>query len=882
VTHLGRSSPGPSPFKRSLLGRIVASFFALSAVIVLLITAVAYALIVGDARAAVVRQLDTLATAKTQAIRSWLTESRRRLEFAATMDNIAAPMESDKPEAATPDRASLRAALESVRSRWPELGELLFSSEQGGFVLASTTPALEGEYRVHDAWFVHGREGVYVQNVYPSPATLQPTLTISAPVLASSGKRLGVLAANLDLRVLDNIVRELSGPYPTAESYLVDRFSVFVSAERFGTDRFPRGAHSKGIDDAVAGTSGSGVYRSYRDEPVIGVYRWLPEHELAILVEAPTVDAFRGARREAVVIAGTGLAVVLLLAAGVWLLARRIASPILAIEEAARAVAAGDLTARAPVRTRDEIGALALSFNDMTAHLEGLYATLQRNEERFRNLIAASSDVSALVDGHGTFLFASSSVERLYGHSPAELLGTGALALVHPDDAERLRKAMRGLASSPSGESRSVEFRMRDREGRWHVIDMVARNLIGNPAVDGILCNARDITDRRHLEAELAQAQKMEAVGRLAGGIAHDFNNLLTAILGYAELVAEADQLPPEVAAQVAEISKAGHRAAGLTQQLLAYSRKQVLKPRLLDLNDLVSETKTLLARVIGEHIAIETFLEPGLPSVEADPGQLQRVIVNLAVNSRDAMPDGGTLTISTRSAEFDGIASAADESPATGPAILIEVADTGAGMDGTTVARLFEPFFTTKEVGKGTVLGLATVYGIVRQSGGRVTVQSTLGHGTTFRIFLPAVARGAPLGEPSGDGPGVATCREAVLIVEDEVAVRELMHEALARAGYRVVSTGNPTEAPALAEASRDLDLLVTDVVMPQMGGVQLGALLHERYPSLRILFVSGYTAEESAIRGGLRDELSFLGKPFTPAVLVRRVRDILDRPKD
>lgn len=868
------------PFARSLLSRIVVSFFALSALIVLLQAAVGYTAIVRDARRTAVSQLDTLAAAKVGAIESWLVESGRRLEFAATIDTIAT-IAARAPNGllGSADRAALREALETVRRRWPELGEILYAAERGGLVLAATTPGLEGGYRLHDTWFVRGRDGTFVQNVYPSPITLQPTLSVSSPVRTLSGQLLGVLCANLDLRVSDRIVRELSGPYPTAESYLVDRFSVLVSAERYGTDSFPRGVHSPGIDAAVSGASGSGSYRNHRGAPVIGVYRWLDEQELALLVEVPTVDAFRAARREAAAMAGAGLLLVALLATGVYLLARRIAAPILAIEAAARRVAGGDLEARAPVETEDEIGALARSFNEMTSSLAELYATVRRNEERFRTLIEASSDVVAVASREGRLTFVSPSVERLYGYPPASLVGMELESLVHPEDAERVRRELTVvLPEAPQGHSVGIEYRMRDAEGHWHTVDTVARNMIGQPAVGGVLINSRDITERRLLETELAQAQKMEAVGRLAGGVAHDFNNLLTAIIGYAELVADRPDLPSGAADEVAEIALAAKRAAGLTQQLLAYSRKQVLQPRVLRLNDLVRETQALLLRLIGEHIAIHTALDPELLPILADPSQLQRVIINLALNARDAMPNGGTISIATRNAFLDGQDLLATPELSPGTYTVMEISDTGIGMDDVTIARLFEPFFTTKEMGKGTGLGLATVYGIVRQSGGRVTVRSRPGAGSTFRIDFPATGTsGTPARASAPEARAGGS--ESILLVEDEGAVARLMGDALSRAGYRVVTIGDSTEALALAERAREFDLLVTDVVMPTVDGRRLADGLRVHHPALSVLFVSGYAADDALRRGVSTDRLAFLQKPFTPEDLTRRVREILDR---
>jgi signal transduction histidine kinase/CheY-like chemotaxis protein len=395
--------------------------------------------------------------------------------------------------------------------------------------------------------------------------------------------------------------------------------------------------------------------------------------------------------------------------------------------------------------------------------------------------------------------------------------------------------------------------------------------------VVGILGIYQDITDRKRLEDQLRQAQKMEAVGRLAGGVAHDFNNLLTVINGFSQVAL--DILGPEnsVRPLVEEIVKAGDRAAGLTRQLLTFSRQQVVSPRVIDLNAVVGDTDRMLRRVIGEDVILATDLEPGLWSVRADPGQIEQVLMNLVVNSRDAMPTGGQLTIATQNVSAD--CGAPHPNVPAGDWVVLAVRDTGVGMSDDVRARVFEPFFTTKGVGKGTGLGLATVYGIVTGAGGHVTVQSQPNCGTTFTIYLPRVE--CPNAEPLAarcDEP-LPMGTETILLAEDEPAVRALDRQVLASCGYTVLEAADGREAVEIAERLEGpLHLLVSDVVMPHLGGRQLAERLHAHRPRLKVLFVSGYTDDE-VVRHGVGHEFAFLQKPFTPTVLARKVREVLDR---
>jgi len=390
---------------------------------------------------------------------------------------------------------------------------------------------------------------------------------------------------------------------------------------------------------------------------------------------------------------------------------------------------------------------------------------------------------------------------------------------------------------------------------------------------------SEDITAHRELEEKLRQAHKMEAVGRLAGGIAHDFNNILTGIIGYSSVLLN-DPSAPGPAREAAEaILHSGQRAASLTAQLLAFSRKQRLEPKVLDLNLIVADIKRMLLRVIGEQIELITLLQPGLGRVEADPHQLEQVIMNLAVNARDAMPNGGRLIIETRNVWVHGNQAEHHPEMSAGFYVMLSVSDNGVGMDESTQQRVFEPFFTTKEVGKGTGLGLAMVYGTVEQSKGHIVLVSRLGCGTTFRIYLPGTSKDNAIGDGSEERSEELGGTETILLTEDEPMVRDLVRTVLEDYGYLVLDAPDCQAALSLAQHySGAIDLLVTDLVMPGMSGHRLAERLAEVRPGTKVLYMSGYSEvmiENQAARG---DEDNFIRKPFTPDFLARKVRQVLD----
>jgi len=390
------------------------------------------------------------------------------------------------------------------------------------------------------------------------------------------------------------------------------------------------------------------------------------------------------------------------------------------------------------------------------------------------------------------------------------------------------------------------------------------------------------VVDRHRNEAGLRQSQRMEAVGRLAGSVAHDFNNMLTAINGYADIVRESLPMDSPLREDVGEIMKASKRAAGLTKQLLAFSRQQVLQPRPVNVNDVLTQMEGMLKRLIAESVVYHSELEPALGMAKADPSQLEQVILNLCVNARDAMPNGGRLTIETANVELDAKRSGEQHSTATGPYVMLAVTDTGSGMDAETRGRIFEPFFTTKGPDRGTGLGLATVYGVVKQSGGEIWVYSEIGHGTTFKVFLPRVNGTADLMPVAAAELAAPLATETVLLAEDEASVRKLSERVLTAAGYHVLAACDGAEALSIADKHQgEIHILVTDMIMPRVTGASLAEQLVAKRPTMRTLFLSGYTGSGVVQGGMLPSGADFLEKPFAGATLVQRVRFALERGK-
>jgi PAS domain S-box-containing protein len=503
---------------------------------------------------------------------------------------------------------------------------------------------------------------------------------------------------------------------------------------------------------------------------------------------------------------------------------------------------------------------------------------LRESEELFKLITEHAGDMIAVLDPQGNRLYASPSYRRILGYNPEELAGASVLELIHPDDRSLFRESLARATAGNAGAR--WEYRVRHADGSWRFIEAIEAAIRDeNGQVAKLVIVARDITERRALEAQFMQSQKMEAIGRLTGGIAHDFNNLLCVIIGYAEFLQEQLESGHPLRSSAGEILDAGNRAASLTRQLLAFSRQQVLDPRVLDLNSIIRGFDKLLRRVIGEDIQLETILDPQVGQVKADRSQLEQVLMNLAVNARDAMPQGGKLTIRTGNTQMDGDTTNLRQPVKRGPYVCLTVTDSGVGMDTDTKERAFDPFFTTKEVGKGTGLGLSTVYGVVKQRGGYVEIDSAPGKGATFNIYLPRIDAVAESGSANPDSDLVAAPVGTILIAEDEQSVRNLIRNTLQPDGYTLLEAKDGEEAIKVSrEHAGAIDLLLTDIVMPGIGGRSLAREISRQRPDIAILYMSGYAGNTGKGEPAFDPGAIVLTKPFTRIDLRKRVSEALD----
>lgn len=513
---------------------------------------------------------------------------------------------------------------------------------------------------------------------------------------------------------------------------------------------------------------------------------------------------------------------------------------------------------------------------------------VRASERRVQTLVSNSRDIVLVLGRSGRDGISYGAVEAVTGYKPGEIGLDAHLNAIDPEDKQRVMADLADVAKQ-AGQTKTSEWRHRHRDGQHRWLEALAINHLGEPGVDGIVVNIRDITERRRAEAErqalqdqLQHAVKMESIGRLAGGVAHDFNNLLTAILGNVELAVRKARNGQPVNDSLNEIREATLSAAALTRQLLAFSRKQVIAPRTLDANELIGRMDKMLKRLIGEDIHLRAVPGENLGSVRADPGLLEQAIVNLVVNARDAMPNGGSLVIETADLTLDSAYQRLHPGAEAGRYVMLAISDTGVGMSDEVKAHIFEPFFTTKPRGEGTGLGLATTYGAVRQSNGFIDVYSQVGKGTTFKIYLPVVGQDAErLTTPSPDDPAALRGgKETILVVEDDQRVRDLVCRSLSAFGYEVLVASSGADAVGVATARQTpIHLLLTDVIMPGMNGRELSERLVQLHPEMRVLFTSGYTENIIAQHGILETGIEFLSKPYTLEVLAHKVRKVLEK---
>jgi PAS domain S-box-containing protein len=526
------------------------------------------------------------------------------------------------------------------------------------------------------------------------------------------------------------------------------------------------------------------------------------------------------------------------------------------------------------MRPSDPESCWVIVSHDITHRHETIEA-LRTSEQRFESLVEHAAFGIYHTTPDGRILDANPAFASMLGYDSMD----DVLALNMSSDVWLHPEARPQLLPDASGTLKEIEVQWKRRDGSPMTVRLRGRAIHGDPIVYETF--AEDVTQQRLLEEQIQQSQKMEAIGRLAGGIAHDFNNLLSSILGYAELLAEQIPAGDPRLDDVKEIRKSGERASALTRQLLAYSRRQVLQPRELDLNQVLTGVRGLLHSALGSNIDFQIHLEEGLPAVLADPSQIEQVLTNLVVNAREGMPDGGKLVIETARGMLDAGLTGRLLTPAQGQYVMLVVSDTGKGLDADAKARIFEPFFSTKSRGRGAGLGLATVYGIVKQSGGYIWVYSEPGMGTTFKVYLPVATSGRSVPTAPGDeAPMRQDGTETILLVEDDEPVRELARRVLRRFGYQVLVAANADEAMVVFERhAAQIQLLLTDIIMPQTSGLELASRLKALKPELHVVYMSGFTEDAFANRGPYDPKITLIHKPFTQDLLAAKVRQVLDR---
>lgn len=755
-----------------------------------------------------------------------------------------------------------------------------------GRIVGATSDDDLGIDESKDAYFIEGRSAVYVSDVHDSlhkAAGKGPHVAAAAPILGMrNGAPLGAIVNFYDTRDLDKV---LSGEFQTSQGaqsgmrgrmetidiYLVNKDGLLITPSRLGGDVMKQRVETLPVTACGFGWETTSAYRNHLDRDVLGAAMCIGGKGWTLIAEIDAEEAFKPILelRNRMVVLGVGVALIVLAAS--YLIGLRISRPVAALSRVTRAIAGGDLRSRASAESRDEIGELALSFNKMTESLAESRQAILEEKSRLEELIRDVKEGVCFIDAAGNVALINKSIEESLGIRSEDVVGKPATewSWAVENIGEILSVVKDGKQPYYAGEAVCGGRQM----------EITASPIRSNGSSIGTVIVFRDVTDRKRLEEEARQSQKIEAVGRLAGGIAHDFNNLLTVILGYTQLLlrrlAPADEMRPDVEV----IDHAADRAAALTRQLLAFSRKQILAPAVLDLNGIVSGLTKMIRRIIGEDVDLVTVLAPDLGAVKADPGQVEQIIMNLVVNARDAMPQGGRLTIETANASLDGSFVHAHAGAAAGSYVMLAISDTGAGMDAETRSRIFEPFFTTKEVGKGTGLGLSMVYGVVKQSEGYIDVESAPGRGATFRIYLPRVEETAESAPAAGLPAAARAGGETILLAEDDPTVREFSARVLRGLGYTVLDAADGKEAVLiLSRYAGKIHLLLTDVVMPGMSGGDLAARAASIRPGTKVLFMSGYTDDTVVRHGVLESEIAFLTKPFAPEELARKVREVLE----
>jgi signal transduction histidine kinase/HAMP domain-containing protein len=864
--------------------RLSAAFLALSLGVLLLAATVSYRTAESALRDRLLDRLDAFAREDASELTDWLSRHRVAVQFIAGLPTSS--------RAAAGDTTSLGIVLRSLSSDVFAVDEVQVLSVPGGRVIYSTDSSRIGDYAVEQLYYLEGRTRTFTQPIYPDARNGHPTLTVATPIRGADGSTRAVFAAHLSLDQMERVISKPQDGVPI-DAYLITPLAEFVSAERFGRPSQRRGVHSLAIDSARAGGSGSGLYTDYSGREVIGAWRWMPDQQLALVLESPQDLAFAPARELLLRSLLVGLLAAALLTFGVVAIVRRITEPMLTLSEAAERVAQGDFTAEAEVRGSDEVAMLAVAFNGMTAKLRTLYGELanqidatsralnEATESRalLQDVVDNTTTVVLVVDAEQRLRLANERLASLAQLPTANLLGRELEAL--PGSfGPAVASVLRAASAQDAAVSEDVIINDGKEVHSWQVVAFPVRDEHGTRYATGAV--ATDLTERARIEEErrerdagVQQQQRLESLGIMAGGIAHDFNNLLGAILGNVELVRGDSPDPVDVRLALEQIGTAARRAAELTRQMLAYAGRASLRREALDarkvLTDIVPLVRATQSRKID--FIIEGFDEPLW--IEADPAQLSQVALNLLTNAAEAIGDAnGTVVLG-------GARERKAPTGETGPGewIHISVRDSGHGMSADVLAKIFDPFFTTKRDGRG--LGLSAVRGIVRSAGGILRVASTPGSGTRFDVYFPAshqpaAAEEQPSTTPTGHRTGV------VLVVDDEPALRNVARRALERQGLKVIEAVDGDDGFAkFTQYEAVLSLVMLDITMPGRNGIELLQDIRKQRPKLPAIIASGYDRPDEMAGAQPDDYTRFLQKPFELTTLRELVASMIKKTR-
>ncbi len=724
------------------------------------------------------------------------------------------------------------------------------------------------------------KDAEYLGSIYIYETTSEPMMVMAVPVENIFGDFQGALVAEVNLKFMWDVVAGIKIGSKGA-AYVVDRSGNLIA---FGdASRVLKGENLSRLN-AVAEyinreksdfKSSAGISKGIQGTTVVSTFVALGSPDWAVVVELPFLEAYESVIQALKLTAVVMLASIFLAIAAGSYLSKRITKPIINLRDAAIKIGDGRLDTKIKIETRDEIGDLAKAFNRMAEDLEK--TTVSKNY--VDNIIGSMIDTLIVVSPDGRILRCNAAVCALLGFEEKELIGQPAKMIFNEEllfkDSSFDSVFIKSLTSKK-------ETAYRAKDGRKIPMLFSASILHdNNNNIQGVVCVAQDISEQKKLEDQLRQAQKMEAVGTLAGGIAHDFNNILTAVIGYGHILKMKIKEDGHLKPLIDQILASSERAANLTQSLLAFSRRQISNPTPVSLNEIIKKVEKFLLRIIGEHIELNTMLSDAGLIVMADSGQLEHVLMNLATNSRDAMPTGGLLTISTELVELDEKFIKTHGYGMKGMYAVISVSDTGVGIDEKTKDKIFDPFFTTKEVGKGTGLGLAMAYGIIKQHKGYISVYSEVSKGTTFKIYLPVITEVERPGDlQPGKTAEIKGGTETVLIAEDETEIRKLSKTSLEELGYNVIEACDGEDAVnKFLENKEKIALLLFDVIMPKLSGREAYEKIKKIKPDIKVLFISGYPTDFINYNEIIEHGFNFISKPASPTLLLKKVREVLDK---